>query len=258
MMFQIIKNFKENELNPIIWFFFPLFILFLILLFKNLYFIFDQSKFLINFFQSEDGAVEITTFMLLIISIFISIFTLVKIKKKLKTKKEFFFLFIFLIGLIYFAGEEVSWGQHYFHWDTSNFFLLFNSQKETNIHNISSWFNEKPKTLLLLFIFFGGIIYPFFIKNSNNLLNEETQFTDWIFPTFCCFPSSIVCLFLYLLNKLYKLLCYGNPGVDLWESCNFIPDFLYFRTSEIIELYISIFFLIYILSINARLKKINN
>ena len=97
-----------------------------------------------------------------------------------------------------------------------------------------------------LIIFFGGIIYPFFRKNSNNLLNEETQFTDWIFPTFCCFPSSIVCLFLYLLNKLYKLLCYGNPGVDLWESCNFIPDFLYFRTSEIIELYISIFFLIYI------------
>ena len=58
---------------------------------------------------------------------------------------------------------------------------------ETNIHNISSLFNEKPKTLLLLFIFFGGIIYPFFRKNSNNLLNEETQFTDWIFPTFCCF-----------------------------------------------------------------------
>ena len=85
---------------------------------------FEVKKALTYFIQSEDGAVEITTFMLLIISIFISIFTLVKIKKKLKTKKEFFFLFIFLIGLIYFAGEEVSWGQHYFHWDTSNFFFI--------------------------------------------------------------------------------------------------------------------------------------
>ena len=49
-------------------------------------------------------------------------------------------------------------------------------------------------------------------------------------------------------------MCYGTPGIDI--KCKYIPSLLFFRTSEIIELYISFFLLIYILSINSRLKNI--
>ena len=41
-------------------------------------------------------------------------------------------------------------GQYIFTWESSSFFLKNNHQKETNLHNISSLFNELPRNLLFL------------------------------------------------------------------------------------------------------------
>mgnify|MGYP000061785655 CR=1 FL=1 len=88
---------------------------------------------------------------------------------------------------------------------------------------------------------------------SGLILNSK-KLTAWIYPTIYCFPTSLICLLYYLLDILYKFFCYGTPGIDI--KCKYIPSLLHFRTSEIIELYISFFLLIYILSINSRLKNI--
>ena len=46
-----------------------------------------------------------------------------------------FFALGLVFGGIYFAGEELSWGQHFVGWSTPESFQTWNDQGETNIHN---------------------------------------------------------------------------------------------------------------------------
>ena len=50
-----------------------------------------------------------------------------------------FVLINMLFSLIFFlaAGEEISWGQRIFNWESNEFFLQFNAQEETNFHNLT-------------------------------------------------------------------------------------------------------------------------
>jgi hypothetical protein len=62
---------------------------------------------------------------------------------------------IFIIGGIYLAGEEASWGQHYFAWSTPDAWMSVNDQQETNLHNVSHWMDQKPRIILTVGVIFG-------------------------------------------------------------------------------------------------------
>ncbi len=51
--------------------------------------------------------------------------------------KKPFILIVFTVSILALlaALEEISWGQHLFHFESSEYFLQSNLQKETNIHN---------------------------------------------------------------------------------------------------------------------------
>lgn len=51
----------------------------------------------------------------------------------------------FTLSCFYIAGEEHSWGQWFFYWETPEFWGEFNRQNETNLHNTSSLFNHLPQ-----------------------------------------------------------------------------------------------------------------
>ncbi len=42
----------------------------------------------------------------------------------------------FLVLFFFAAGEEISWGQRIFGWETGEYFMERNAQSETNIHNL--------------------------------------------------------------------------------------------------------------------------
>lgn len=64
------------------------------------------------------------------------------------------------VGCFYIAGEEHSWGQHFFHWQTPESWAAINIQNETNLHNTSAWANHKPRALLQMGIFVSVVILP--------------------------------------------------------------------------------------------------
>jgi hypothetical protein len=66
------------------------------------------------------------------------------------------------LGTIVLAGEEISWGQHIFHWETSAGMAQVNAQNETNFHNLN--------LSLLMGLTPDDALYPYF-KNANYLLN---------------------------------------------------------------------------------------
>ena len=91
---------------------------------------------LYNVLIQEDGLIEYTTaVMLLLISVFLLI-RLIKVGRE-KNTMWIFFNVLMILGLFFAFGEEISWGQRIFSIETSDFFLENNLQKETNLHNLT-------------------------------------------------------------------------------------------------------------------------
>jgi hypothetical protein len=80
------------------------------------------------------------------------------------------------LACFYFLGEEVSWGQWYFHWGSPESFIELNRNRETNLHNLSSWFNQKPRTLVELFIAVAGFLIPLWrlLSGQRKLFRNES------------------------------------------------------------------------------------
>ncbi|MDT8343754.1 MAG: hypothetical protein RQ752_04925 [Thermohalobaculum sp.] len=64
------------------------------------------------------------------------------------------------LGCFYIAGEEHSWGQHFFGWETPEDWAAINRQDETNLHNSTSWLNHKPRVLLNVGVLIGSVLVP--------------------------------------------------------------------------------------------------
>lgn len=130
---------------------------------------------------------------------------------------------------IYIALEEASYGQHMFGWEADGVFLEVNKQQETNLHNISSWFNEKPRVILELAIIFGGLLLPIFPGLFMRFVPAGLR--DYA-PTALFLPTSI----LVVVSRLPERL-----GLDGLES--YIGKI---RHSEVQELYMFLFIGLYI------------
>lgn len=59
------------------------------------------------------------------------------------TVRNLFYLLLALLFLIC-AGEEISWGQRIFDWETPQVLLELNAQGETNLHNITIFHYQNP------------------------------------------------------------------------------------------------------------------
>lgn len=117
----------------------------------------------------EFGAVEIGTILAYLPGIVAGLLAL-RLGKHLSHPWLRAWLLLFVLGSLCIAGEEASWGQHYLHWNTPEAWAEINKQQETNLHNTSTWLNQKPHIAMGLWILIGGIGMPlrallcFFIK----------------------------------------------------------------------------------------------
>jgi len=122
---------------------------------------FCSKSFIVNVWK-ENGFVENLQALILIFSIFL----LIKAKNIYsKNKLINYFLIIKIIALIYYLGEEISWGQHFFKWSSPDWFISNNNQKETNIHNVANLFDQLPRTLVLIWCALVAPISLFIAKH---------------------------------------------------------------------------------------------
>ena len=126
---------------------------------------------------NENGFVEILQNIFLIFSIIYFLIFLKKSNLRSESLIYILFLYFYLFGLIYYFFEEISWGQHLFKWESPKFFIEFNNQKETNLHNISNLLNELPRALLLIWCSFSFLIFQLLRKKNNC-----EKFAYFIFP----------------------------------------------------------------------------
>ncbi len=110
--------------------------IFLILVFGlGIYYAHTNLQYFDEVYTKEDGFTEYGTAFLLLCSSILLFFRFFKLQKY---KKLFWKIGILAMALVFLfgAGEEISWGQRIFNIESSDYFVEYNTQGETNLHNM--------------------------------------------------------------------------------------------------------------------------
>ncbi|NRG18575.1 hypothetical protein HPQ64_12830 [Rhizobiales bacterium] len=138
---------------------------------------------------------------------------------------------------VFAAGEEASYGQHFFGWEADGVFLELNDQRETNLHNIGSWFDQKPRAILEVITILAGLVVPFMQEWVRGWL---PKFMKPYVTGFWFMPIAI----LIQLSELPKRLDIAGVGI--------IPDIRY---SEFQEFFIFYFLVLAVWHISECRKR---
>jgi hypothetical protein len=226
-------NKEEKELQAWLWLWLPV----------SLFIVIFGTAFISNntfdyLFKGESGLIELATPLLLVPAIVSGVLILLNKEKDVAKHFDAWIIFVTL-ACIYFAGEEISWGQHLLGWETPKWIEEINKQDETNLHNMSGWFNQKPRLLLEILVLVGGIYMP--LKRKLLCIHlPHNNWQYWLYPSKVCFPAAVLAILSRMPDRL-----------DILFGSNWMMFGV--RYSEVQELYFAIFLMIYLLSIKCRL-----
>lgn len=138
----------------------------------------------------------------------------------------------------YLAGEELSWGQQLIGWATPEYINEINDQHETNLHNMSSWLDQKPRLLLEIWVLVGGIIMPLreWLRGTKY---TPANFRYWFWPTMDCLPTAILAILIRVPPRLKDLFDLSALPYEI-------------RFSEPQEYYFAVFLMLYLASLYVR------
>ncbi len=195
-----------------------------------------------QYVYGELGIIENYTFVVLAIAIVLGILSITNMKS---FQFPFFKLWLTLlvVGCIYYAGEEISWGQHWFGWATPEGWMDVNDQGETNLHNTSALLDQVPRMLLTIAAVVGGVLVPCYFLLRNNQLSADSFYT-WLWPTYVNIPTCLLAVLVSLHEKAYKL----------FDTT--VPHILDIRAGETKECLLAMFLFMYIASFYKRLKQV--
>lgn len=184
--------------------------------------------------HSETGPHEFVEFFVLLIALFVTISALLKIQWDTQRWLGLWLL-LAAVCCFYVAGEEVSWGQHFLNWSTPEYWAHINDQNETNLHNTSSWLDQKPRLILLIGVVTGGLLIPLARKFTPKMLPGRFEI---IYPPTCLWVIALLALSVKVIDKIDGEL----------------KDIIIFsRASEVEELYLFYFVMLYLVALRRRI-----
>jgi hypothetical protein len=177
----------------------------------------------------QEGLIEEYLTLLFFISSLILILTIIRVSKIrevfIHPKKTIAILVIMATLLMLVFGEEISWGQRIFEWESVGVFNNYNFQKETNVHNffnplykfiypvvgvsffsmlIILWFFPNYKSQILdIFIPPPSFIYLTFLLGATSFRGHSEMFEEFL-AIFCLLYS--IRLFICLRMREGKLI----------------------------------------------------
>lgn len=228
------KN-NSTDLSPM-WFWLPMGLVLLQLLVR---FVSPEAHDLYIQGQRETGLIELMTPVALIPGIVFGILAL-RQWQGLPNFSSRLWIAMVTLGAFYMAGEEVSWGQWLFHWDTPETFAAINDQNETNLHNTSAWLDQKPRLLLELWALIGAI--RIWVLDSRGRQAEPGTIAYWFWP-------SRPLAWTGLLSALVMM---PERVKDWWDIR--LPSPFDIRVTETQELVLGFFLSFFLASVWLRLK----
>jgi hypothetical protein len=183
--------------------------------------------------HSENGPHELLQSLYIGFAFFLGLWILTKIDWK--TQKEIgAVVVIAALGSLYISSEEISWGQHVLNWSTPDYWSNINDQNETNLHNTSSWLDQKPRLLLFGGIVAAGLLVPLLRRFK----------AEWLPTRFAAFyPSDVLAV-----TALGVLLPYATQEI----AEHFFEGGVFARVSEVQEVYMYYFVALYLWDLYKR------
>ncbi len=219
---------SERPLSPVVWLWIPVIGMLVQLILEVT---FDGQT--LSKIHSENGPHETLQFIIMAVGVVFSVKAL--FSKAVNSYFLKFWFFLATCGCLYVAGEEVSWGQHIWDWATPQYWNQMNDQGETNLHNTSSWLDQKPRLVLQIGIIFGALIYPI-LKKKN--IFELPSNLDFIMPS----PKlAVIALFVLVPQIIEKIF-------EIFDVVIFA------RFSEVQEIYIFYFVVLYVFILHRKIK----
>lgn len=160
----------------------------------------------------EDGFIEDITLIPLAAIVIIAVGCLFKYARR---KNALFFIVYLMIALgsFFILGEEISWGQRIFNFQTSAYFQEHNSQDEENIHNLIIGGEKLNKIIFTDVLVAGVVIYlvgiPFFYSRNEKF----RQFIDKTAVPVATLYQVIGCMLVFGLS----FLTFDPKGAELLE-----------------------------------------
>jgi hypothetical protein len=148
-------------------------------------------------------------------------------------------ILLFALAAFYIAGEEHSWGQHFFNWNTPSYWAELNRQQETNLHNTSVWFNQRPKLVFDAAMFIGGLVVPF-IQLWTGPFRKPLM--ALLTPTLAIVPAALIALVFKGIDDVAK---------DVLNSS------LFTRPAEVVETFQYLYMLFYVIVLRRRLRALD-
>lgn len=221
----------ESCLSKFWWFWIPLFLVIIQALLEML-----LPQDVLASLLSEQGPHELLQFIIIAAAFFLALRLLMLFNVK---ENPFLGIWVGIAALasLYVAGEELSWGQHVMQWSTPEYWHALNDQGETNFHNTSSWLDQKPRLVLEIGVIVGGLIIPLLLRFKPKLLPERFAI---IYPAATLSFIAMIVLGLTVLDKVDEAL----QGVQLME-----------RASEVEEIFLFYFVLLYLFDLRGRILK---
>lgn len=152
-----------------------------------------------------------------------------------------YFLLITL-GCLFVSGEELSWGQHWFGWETPEPIAAINEQEEMNIHNAHELLlNRGPRTLLGIFAIAMGVGWV-----ARNLLmgvshGDRNDWRYWLYPGVTVLPVALLVMvsrWPYYIERLLGL--------------EYLLIFDFGKYTEMLEFQLGAFMLLYTATVLRR------
>jgi hypothetical protein len=159
-------------------------------------------------------------------------------------------LLVFAAGCIFFAGEEISWGQHMLGYETPGAISEINRQDEFNLHNTYSEYggnllNNVPRQLLNLAMTII-IVWPIVLRVLRKRREKDPRAARmvaanddprrlwyWILPSWRLIPAALMALVLRMPNKLDELMPASwlqdgtYPNMALMESAGEYKEYCF-------------------------------
>lgn len=190
-------------------------------------------------FNGEAGFIELGTAAMLVAVVVL----MVRIGRDLRRGGETANAVLALVlafGAFLFMGEEISWGQWLFHWDSPAWFLTYNEQGETNLHNLVFVKKDIPKWIVVAGIAAFGLVLPLRGFRTSGRIGP---FDAKMLPTMVCVPTALVVVVMHVAVKLV----WWIGGIEL-------EPLVGIDLREATEFYIALFGLVYAMSLAIRIR----
>ncbi len=145
-------------------------------------------------------------------------------------------------GVFYFMGEDLNWGQYMFGLEVPEYFLERNRENEINLHNISSWFNQKPRWAVEIWVLVAGVLVA---AGWNWPKRATAHFVpDVLWPGRETLPIALMAVLIVLPYR----------GYDIVQSQAGLEQLNHVRVSEVQEFCIAWFMMLYVWYLGHRIK----